>query len=287
VVGDVLQRSMIAPAAMVKLRSSSSRRSGGPACGRPGFTLVELLVVVSIISLLAALLLPALAKARDSGRKAVCISNLRQIGVAIHVYADDHHGVIPYGPKAPPFITPSSLYPSTGAPTSLISLYGGQPVGMGLLLPNHIAMQPKVLFCPGSDQRVDADAELAKVGLTQAQGSYYYRHGGNTQLSDRPGVEIPRTHLKLADLGLNRNGTPIRALAVDTLFLCPPDLAAFGVKPRTHHRQRYADILFADGHVASRSNDDGRFTVNLATFGDLRNAFSKILEVLERADEEL
>ena len=256
------------------------------ATGTMGFTLVELLVVVTIISVLAAMLLPALSRAKDAGRKAVCISNLRQIGLPFTPMRRTTKTLIPYGPKAPPFITPSSLYPSTGAPTSLISLYGGSPVGMGLLLPNHIALQPRVLFCPGSDQRVDADAELGKVGVTQAQGSYYYRHGGNTRMNDNPNAPVVPDNIKLHKLGRNRNGKPIQALLIDTLFLCPPELASFGVKPRTHHGLRYANVLHADGHVSSHLNEDGRFTVHLRTYTDLRDAFSRILGVLERADEE-
>jgi prepilin-type N-terminal cleavage/methylation domain-containing protein/prepilin-type processing-associated H-X9-DG protein len=253
---------------------------------RHAFTLIELLVVISVISILAALLLPALSRAKATAHKAVCLSNLRQVGVALSLYADDNEGKIPYGPKAPPFFTPSSLYPSTGAPTSLISLYGGMPVGLGLLIPNHISLQPRVLFCPGSDQRVDGDAELNKVGVTQAQSSYYYRHAGNTLMRDPPGTVAVPENILLQNLGRNRNGKPIQALVIDTLFLCPPDLAPFGVKPRTHHRERYANILFADGHVVSRDNEDARFSVSLQTQADLHDAFSRILAVLEQADEE-
>jgi hypothetical protein len=83
---------------------------------------------------------------------------------------------------------------------------------------------------------------------------------------------------------LNRNELPIRALAIDTMFLCPPNLSMFGVNPSTHHQQKVADILFSDGHTATRPNQDGRFTVNLVTATDLSTAFSKILSVLERAD---
>src|SRR5438477_10429797 len=115
-----------------------------------GFTLIELLVVIAIIAILAALLLPALAAAREAGRKAACLSNLRQIGIAIHGYAADYEGKIPWGPKAPPFTSPADFYPSTGAPTSLISLRGGAPVALGLLLQQHLSNQSKVLFCPGS-----------------------------------------------------------------------------------------------------------------------------------------
>ncbi len=253
---------------------------------RHAFTLIELLVVIAIIAILAALLLPSLASAKQAGRKTACLSNLRQIGLAIQSYAAESDGLIPYGPKAPPFTSPASFYPSTGSPTSLLSLQSGAPVGLGLLLQQCLAQQPKVLFCPGTDQPVDTDAELAKVGRSQAQGSYYYRHGGNTRLFDSPTSTNLPIHLQLENLGTNRNNQPIRALAVDTQFLCLADLAAFNVKPRTHHRQRFADILFADGHVTSRPNQGDRFTVDLRNYANLYTAFDRILGVLEQADLE-
>lgn len=253
---------------------------------RRGFTLVELAVVIGVIAILAALLLPALASAKDKARKAACLSNLRQVGIAVQAYASDNYGRIPYGPKAPPFTSPADFYPSTGAPTSLISLQAGSPVGLGLLLQQHLADQPRVLFCPASDQALDAATELARVGKSQAQSSYYYRHDGNTLLFDNPATNVAPSHIQLDNLGENRNGLPIRALALDTIFLCPPDLAPFNVKPRTHHRERFANILFSDGHVVSRPNADARFTVDLRDYAEIRDAFNKILKVLEQADAE-
>ncbi|MDA3963606.1 MAG: type II secretion system protein [Planctomycetota bacterium] len=60
-----------------------------------GFTMVELLVVISIISVLGGILIPAVNMARDSARKLECMSNLRQVGMVMQVYADDNAGLAP------------------------------------------------------------------------------------------------------------------------------------------------------------------------------------------------
>lgn len=218
-----------------------------------GFTLLELLVVIAIIAMLSSILLPALSKAREKGRQTVCISNLKEIFLAIEMYKNDNDGYYPlcsdyFNYPSYPLVFWSGSQPASGANLD----FTGSPIYPYL-------KAGEIKTCPSFKQ--------FGVANQPASGGYGYNKqfigggvgsGGSTTYSykQRKDSEI-ENHSEIAILSDCASLSYSTGGIIESYDMSAPYYKTMGgvtgtLNPSMHFRHNgFANVVWCDGHITS------------------------------------
>ena len=223
---------------------------------KTSFTLVELLIVVAIISIMAAMLLPALQEAREQARRAICRNNLKQIYLGIAMYAEDFDGFFPAWDKEgdPPSIYTQINHPShykrNGTPDIKSKNEGLLSVGISFDL-GYMGNSGRIFYCPSDKDVTFEDCYAPDKGEPNNNFEYAFTHAAHASMSD-----LYRCHLDSAHRCTSGNPRPLRigrnrdmnkAIVAD-----PVDGPAM-----VNDHGNGVNSVYTDGHAKWYSDDEG------------------------------
>ena len=226
-----------------------------------GFTLIELLVVIAIIAILAAMLLPALAKAKQKAQRTICLSNQRQLQLAWLMYSDDNSSMLPPNNNQSDLSTLNSWVKGSMKWDNVLAPWSDNYATTNLsasLVGSYCSRATRIYKCPGDTHDAAKGPRVRSISMNGFMG-------GNPNTSDTVAGPLFKTNLVFQKITAINNPGPANAWVLtdehadsinDGFFIVSMGQTVWSDWPANYHGGTGA-FSFADGHCESKAWRDG------------------------------
>jgi prepilin-type N-terminal cleavage/methylation domain-containing protein len=235
------------------VKRSQSTQTSSEVSRRTGFTLIELLVVIAIIAILAAMLLPALAKAKEQARITQCLNNIRQVGMASALYLGDFGDCYPPKVAKNGSLTQTSWVGQAGKLSGYDTVTAAERWLTPYLVKDDRNSKVEVARCP-SDRQSPADPPTGRSTFEDYGASYlanlYYPAGSGNPIIYTLNIDDYRT-IKAGNIAKPVRFVVFTAWGAYHVGWYSEDIAKLPLLPKMmwHQKSYRWNTLFGDGHA--------------------------------------